>query len=89
MLAAGIAEPLRFTAALTDGERLWAFRWASDSRPATLYWRQDATGLVIVSEPIDGERSDWNAVPNDCSLVVGPDRRVQVGCLAETVAAAA
>jgi glutamine amidotransferase len=89
MRQAGVTEALRFTAALTDGARLWAFRWASDSRPATLYWRQDESGLVIVSEPIDGERGGWNAVPSDCSLVVGPDRRVQMGCLAEAVAAAA
>jgi glutamine amidotransferase len=89
MLAEGVSEPLRFTAALTDGSRLWAFRWASDSRPATLYWRQDDSGVVIVSEPIDGERSGWNAVPSDCSLTLGEDRRVRVGCLAEAVAAAA
>jgi glutamine amidotransferase len=88
-LAAGVTEALRFTAALTDGERLWAFRWASDSRPATLYWRQDAVGLTVVSEPIDDEGEGWNAVPKDCSIVVDADRRVQLGCLAEAVAAAA
>ena len=89
MREAGVSEALRFTAALTDGERLWAFRWASDGRPATLYWRQDAAGLVIVSEPIDGERCGWNPVPNDASLMIGPDRRLHVGRLAEAVAAAA
>jgi glutamine amidotransferase len=89
MLDAGVAEPLRFTAALTDGERLWAFRWASDGKPATLYWRQDASGLVIVSEPIDDERAGWNAVPRDCALRVDADRQVELGCLAEAVAAAA
>ena len=78
MAAAGIAAPLRFTAALTDGVQLWAFRWASDARPATLYWRQTATGLIVVSEPIDDAAGGWNAVPSGCTLVSGPDRGVQL-----------
>ncbi len=76
--AAGVAAPLRFTAALTDGRRLWAFRWASDGRPATLYWRQDARGLVVVSEPIDDARTGWNAVPSGCTLLSEPGRPLQV-----------
>ena len=78
MLGAGVADALRFTAALTDGVRLWAFRWASDGRPATLYWRQDARGLVVVSEPIDDVVGGWNAVPSGCTLVSGPERDVQL-----------
>ncbi len=69
MRAAGITEPLRFTAALSDGERLWAFRWSSDKRPPTLYWREDEYGLVVVSEPIDDRASDWHAVPPGGCLV--------------------
>ena len=78
MRAAGITAPLRFTAALTDGTSLWAFRWASDAHPATLYWRQDATGLIVVSEPIDDVAGGWNAVPPGCTLVSGPARNVQL-----------
>ena len=78
MTAAGITAALRFTAALTDGKWLWAFRWASDNRPATLYWRQDAAGLVVVSEPIDDALNGWNALPSGCALVSGPDRIVQL-----------
>lgn len=37
VVAASVAEPLRFTAALTDGETLFASRWASDGRPPRLY----------------------------------------------------
>ena len=59
----GIAAPLRFTAALTDGQNLFAFRWASDGQPATLYWRQDAAGVVVVSEPFDQGGVCWQAVP--------------------------
>ena len=76
--AAGIAAPLRFTAALTDGKQLWAFRWASDNQPATLYWRQDASGLVVVSEPIDDARTGWNAVPPGFALHSEPGRDLRL-----------
>jgi glutamine amidotransferase len=69
MDAAAIHAALRFTAAVTDGEHLWAFRWASDGRPATLYWRLDVGGLVVVSEPIDDAAGGWNAVPAGHALV--------------------
>jgi glutamine amidotransferase len=60
---AGITAPLRFTAALTDGDDLWAFRWATDDQPPTLYWREDEDGLIVVSEPLDGHRADWASIP--------------------------
>jgi glutamine amidotransferase len=82
MIAAGIGEALRFTAALTDGERLWAFRWASDDRPASLYWRAEQSGVTVVSEPIDDSEAGWRRVPADCSLVIAPGGTVEVGCLA-------
>ena len=82
MRAAGTTDPLRFTAALTDGERLWAFRWASDDRPPTLYWREDAQGLVVVSEPIDQHRADWHGVPAGAWLISNPSEPVRVSPLA-------
>ena len=69
---AGLDEPLRFTSALTDGETLWAFRWASDERAPSLYWREGRDGLVVVSEPLDGEKGCWREVPQGCTLVAGP-----------------
>lgn len=69
MRDAGITEPLRFTATLTDGETLWAFRWACDARPATLYYKQDATGLRLVSEPIDGQKAGWTEIPRGVTLI--------------------
>ena len=78
MQEAGVTAPLRFTAALTDGASLWAFRWASDGRPATLYWREDTAGLVVVSEPIDDVVGGWNAVPVGGVLVSGVGRGVRV-----------
>jgi len=89
MQAAGVTEPLRFAAALADGERLWAYRWASDDRPATLYWREDETGLVVVSEPIDERRDDWHMVPPGGCLTALPGKPVEVGCLKAAMAHAA
>lgn len=81
MREAGIAAPLRFTAALTDGAAIWAYRWASDAQPPTLYWRQDPEGLVVVSEPIDEERAEWQSVPNGGWLMARPGRAVAIGTM--------
>jgi predicted glutamine amidotransferase len=69
MVDAGIDEPLRVTAALSDGSRLYAFRYASDGRPPSLYWRQTASAIEIVSEPVDRHRDEWHAVPDRSALV--------------------
>ena len=68
MKETGASEPLRFTATLTDGETLWAFRLACDARPPSLYYKQDATGLRLVSEPIDGQKQGWTEVPRGFTL---------------------
>jgi glutamine amidotransferase len=78
MQDAGVREPLRFTASLTDGKTLWAFRWSSDSKPPTLYWREDESGLVIVSEPIDDRHDDWHTVPPGGCLVATSRTPLQV-----------
>ena len=69
MRGAGVAEALRFTATLTDGETIWAFRWACDARPPSLYYKQDAAGLRLVSEPIDGQRAGWHEIPRGFTLM--------------------
>lgn len=78
MLEMGVTAALRFTAALTDGASIWAFRWASDDRPPTLYWREDARGLIVVSEPIDTETADWHAIPAGHYVVAVPGEPVRV-----------
>jgi glutamine amidotransferase len=66
--AAGIREAFRFAACLTDGERLWAFRWSSDPRPPSLYISERDDGIVVVSEPIDENCDSWHEVPK-CGFV--------------------
>ena len=86
MTDAGIAEPLRFTSALTDGSSLYAYRWACDGKPPSLYYRETATGLVVVSEPIDDERHGWREVPKGCTLIARPGEEVSVACLNDAMA---
>ena len=89
MNKAGVREPLRFTAALTDGNDLYAFRWASDSHAPTLYWRQSASSIVVVSEPLDGDRAQWREVPQGCVLVARGGRCLEIRRLERDVAFAA
>jgi glutamine amidotransferase len=86
MREAGIDEALRFTAAVTDGEALHAYRWACDGKPPSLYYRETASGLIVVSEPIDAERAGWREVPKGCTLVARPGEPVAVRCLDEAMA---
>jgi predicted glutamine amidotransferase len=85
MRDADIREPLRFTAVVSDGTGLTAYRWACDGRPPSLYYREGETGLVVVSEPIDGRRDGWREVPRGCTLVAPADGPVQVRCLNEAM----
>lgn len=62
-LKAGVDPALKLTAAFSDGERLYAVRYATDAHAPTLYTRDGATGRCIVSEPFDREGQSWQAVP--------------------------
>lgn len=72
MQRAGIREPLRFCAALSDGHTLIALRLASDAQPPTLYLRRSAAGSVIASEPLDDSDVGWEALPSGALVRVGP-----------------
>ena len=51
------ADRLRFTAALSNGRDLYAFRYAVNDKANTLYYRESDTGIVIVSEPFDQDQT--------------------------------
>ncbi|MFZ4787349.1 MAG: class II glutamine amidotransferase [Beijerinckiaceae bacterium] len=89
MLEAGITEPLRFAAALTDGQHLYAFRWASDDKPPTLYWRERNGALLVVSEPIDHTHEGWEEIPHGCALEARAGQLHKTRCLNEAMAQAA
>ncbi|MCL5777270.1 class II glutamine amidotransferase [Limibaculum sp. FT325] len=62
---AGVAPFMRLTAAFSDGERLFAVRYASDDEAPTLYHRfsRSRRGRAVVSEPLDADEGDWEAIP--------------------------
>lgn len=61
----GCVPHMRLTAALSDGQRLYAVRYASDEQAPTLYHRWSATrgGRAVVSEPLETDEDGWEAVP--------------------------
>jgi len=64
-----IHEPLRFAAALADGEQVYAFRFASDKRAPTLYMRQEGEqSLVVASEPLADDQQGWELIPQGMVL---------------------
>jgi glutamine amidotransferase len=60
MQSRGIGAPLRFSAALADGEQVWAFRWASDDAPPTLYLKPQPGGWAVASEPLGDDAEAWS-----------------------------
>lgn len=81
MKAAGVTEPLRFAACLSDGETIHAFRWSTDARPPTLYYCEQHDHMVVASEPVDERRECWRAIPAN-GAVVARQGRVELRQLA-------
>ncbi len=73
-----VCEALRFTAVVTDGRDLHAFRWACDGKAPTLYWREENGGLLVVSEPLDDLRDHWTPVPQGHVLSARHGGKVEV-----------
>jgi predicted glutamine amidotransferase len=67
----------RFTAALTNGKDLYAFRYAVNDKANTLYYRESDRGIVVVSEPYDSLK-DWIGVPEGHVVVALAGQRAQV-----------
>ena len=70
--AAAVNEPFKFTSVLSDGERVYAVRHASDDAPPTLFHRQRDDHFMVVSEPLDEEEDcqAWREVPAGHVLVI-------------------
>ncbi|MBT4934929.1 MAG: class II glutamine amidotransferase [Rhodospirillaceae bacterium] len=69
MEEAEISEPLRFTAAFADGNDIYAFRYSSDEFAPSLYHCKEDDSLLIVSEPLDEGKHDWQAVPQGHAII--------------------
>jgi glutamine amidotransferase len=69
--------PSRFSCVLSDGERLIAFRHASDGKAPTLYSHREEgqghEGFVLASEPLEGSAAGWYGVAQDHVLTLTSD----------------
>jgi predicted glutamine amidotransferase len=74
----GDGDRLRFTAALSNGRDLYAFRYAVNDRANTLYYRESEQHIVIVSEPLDRDHRNWVSVPENRVLVASAGERARV-----------
>ncbi len=77
---AGVTPFLRMTAAFSDGNQLYAVRYATDAFAPTLYTATlaPASGICVVSEPLDGEAANWMAVPANSFVTVSRRGRIAI-----------
>ncbi|MBT2470651.1 class II glutamine amidotransferase [Streptomyces sp. ISL-66] len=84
----GVPEPLQMTVAVSDGERVWAFRYSSRGESRSLFYSSRAETVrhleldylsevsdatrIVVSEPLGGLPGVWNEVPEASYVVVPP-----------------
>ena len=78
MSRAGVPEPFRMTAILTDGETLYGLRYATDPSPPSLYWHCDRDELLVVSEPLDSDQLHWSEVPAQSLLLAAGEGEAAV-----------
>lgn len=74
----GTTNKLRFTAALANGQDIYAFRFSLNDAANTLYYRSSASGAVIVSEPLDDNQHDWIEVPPSHALIARADMPIEM-----------
>jgi glutamine amidotransferase len=82
----GTSEPLRFTAALSDGRDLYAFRYAHNSSANSLYYREAGGNVIVVSEPLDKQPGNWKPVPPNHLIVARGKAAVSLEPFPETAA---
>ncbi|MFK7835773.1 MAG: class II glutamine amidotransferase [Sulfitobacter sp.] len=70
----GAAPFMRMAAALSDGETLYAIRYASDDLAPSLYyqWNEEWQGWSVVSEPYEAEGMGWKEVPKNSFCTFTP-----------------
>jgi glutamine amidotransferase len=87
--AAGIEQPIFFSACTTDGTRLWAVRYSSSNASRTLYHSRHTHALrqidgtyenlpegavIVLSEPLDELTDHWEEVPESSLLLVEEEK---------------
>ena len=77
---AGVPPFLRLTAAFSDGNQLYAIRYATDAFAPTLYpaTLAPSSGICVVSEPLDGQAENWMPVPANSFVTVTRKGRIAI-----------
>lgn len=88
--AKGSAPHIRMTAAFSDGQRLYALRYATDDLVPTLYhrWSESRGGRAVVSEPLEQGECGWELVPPS-SFCIFDGESVEIRPFAPAMARAA
>jgi glutamine amidotransferase len=88
MRANNVATPFLLTAAASDGETIYAVRYASEGDAPSLFYgcnvplsdiadgseNSSAQAILILSEPLDDVQSNWVEVGQDCLVVAAENR---------------
>ncbi len=72
---AGADGPIKLTCVFSDGQALYAFRYASGGQPPSLYASGvlDNGGRSLASEPLCGVAERWTEIPTDTICVLTGD----------------
>ena len=57
------------------------FRCSSDTKPPSLYWREQNGSAIVVPEPVDARGADWRLIAPNHVLVARQHAAVQVHAL--------
>lgn len=73
--ATGEKPHLRMSVALSNGERLFAARYASDAAAPSLYhrWSDSRGGRAVVSEPLEQDEQGWDEIPPGSFASISPN----------------
>ncbi len=64
---------LRFAACWSDGQRLFAARYASDRFAPSLHYRRCKDGIIISSEPLDANLGGWVEIATNTAIETDGD----------------
>jgi glutamine amidotransferase len=74
----GYKDRLRFTAALSDGQNLYAFRHSVNDKPNTLYYSAAGKNVLLVSEPLDSDGTHWQPVPPASVVIARHGKPIEI-----------
>lgn len=69
----GNAPHMRFGACWSDGEKIYAARYASDKFAPSLCYLKTDEGVIVVSEPLSSDDGEWTYVEADEAIIVSSE----------------